>query len=251
MNSTAIGAMAFAFIAGAGVLGLRVRAALPHHHQSADTKEAVRILMGVVATMAALVLGLLVASTKGAYDNQKSQITQLSAKIVFLDRVLAIYGAETAETRVLLKRSAEDMVTHTWSSQPSRPAELAPSAASGAELYASIERLAPQNEMQRTLKSQAIQLATDLGQARWLLFEESGTSISLPFLIIVLAWFAIIFVSVGLFAPTNSAVIVAMILAALSASSAIFLILELDMPFDGLIQISSEPMRNALRHLGQ
>ena len=105
MNSTIAGAIVFACLFGAGLLGMRVRAALPQHHLSADTKDAVRIGMGLVATMAALVLGLLVASTKGAYDTQKNEVSQMAAKIVFLDRVLANYGSETAETRDLLRRS--------------------------------------------------------------------------------------------------------------------------------------------------
>ena len=104
--------------------------------------------------------------------------------------------------------------------------------------------------MQRSLKSQAAQIATDLGQMRWLLFEQTETSISLPMLIILISWLAIIFMSIGLFAPPNATVIVALMMAALSVSGAIFLILELDMPFDGVIQISPAPMRNALIHLG-
>jgi hypothetical protein len=119
------------------------------------------------------------------------------------------------------------------------------------ELFHSIQKLSPQNDAQRSLKSQALQVAIDLGQTRWLLFEQTGTSISFPMLIVLLFWMAIVFVSVGLFAPPNATVIVTLMLAALSVSGAIFLILELDNPFNGVIQISPEPMRNALIHLGR
>src|SRR5436305_13453208 len=105
MNSTVAGAIVFACLFGAGLLGMRLRAALPEHHLTADTRDAVRIGMGLVATMAALVLGLLVASTKGAYDTQKSEVRQMAAKIVFLDRVLAYYGSEAAESRFVLRCS--------------------------------------------------------------------------------------------------------------------------------------------------
>jgi len=104
--------------------------------------------------------------------------------------------------------------------------------------------------VQRSLKSQAVQIATDLGQMRWLLFEQTESSISLAMLIVLISWLAIIFMSAVLFAPPNATVIVAVMLAALSVAGAIFLILELDMPFDGVIQISPAPMRNALIHLG-
>src|SRR5213596_699290 len=251
MDSTVVGALVFAVLFGAGLLGVRVRAALPEDHLSTDTKDAVRIGMGLVATMAALVLGLLVASTKGAYDTQKNEVSQMAAKIVFLDRVLANYGPETGGARKLLRGSVGSAINRMWPDRKSsQTAQLDPSVSSGEAFFNSIQNLSPQNDVQRSLKSQAAQVATDVGQMRWLLFEQTETSISLPMLIILICWLAIIFMSAGLFAPPNATVIVALMLAALSVSGAIFLILELDMPFDGVIQISPAPMRNALIHLG-
>jgi hypothetical protein len=228
-----------------------VRAALPEHHLTADTRNAVRIGMGLVATMAAVVLGLLVASTKGAYDTQKSEVTQMAAKIVFLDRMLANYGPETAETRELLRGSVGSAINRMWpDKESSQAARLDPSVSSGEAFFNSIQNLSPQNDVQRSLKSQIGQVASDVGQMRWLLFEQTESSISLPMLIVLISWLAIIFMSVGLFAPPNATVIVALMLAAFSVAGAIFLILELDMPFEGVIQISPAPMRNALIHLG-
>jgi hypothetical protein len=251
MNSPITGALVFACLFGAGLLGVRVRAALPEDHLSSDTKDAVKVGMGLVATMAALVLGLLVASTKGAYDTQKSEVAQMAAKIVFLDRVLANYGSEAAESRDLLRRTVGSAINRMWPGRKaSQAAQLDPSATSGEAFFNSIQQLSPQNDAQRSLKSQAVQVATDVGQMRWLLFEQTETSISVTMLIILIAWLAIIFMSAGLFAPPNATVIIALMLAAVSVAGAIFLILELDMPFDGLIQISQRPMRNALTHLG-
>ena len=132
----------------------------------------------------------------------------------------------------------------------SQAAQLDPSVSSGEAFFNSIQNLSPQNDVQRSLKSQAVQIATDLGQMRWLLFEQTESSISFAMLIVLISWLAIIFMSAVLFAPPNATVIVAVMLAALSVAGAIFLILELDMPFDGVIQISPAPMRNALIHLG-
>jgi hypothetical protein len=251
MNSTITGALVFACFFGAGLLGVRVRAALPEDHLSSETKDAVKVGMGLVATMAALVLGLLVASTKGSYDTQKNEVTQMAAKTVFLDRVLANYGSESAESRDLLRRSVGSAIDHMWpDKKSSQAAQLDPSVSSGETFFNSIQKLSPQNDVQRSLKSQAAQIATDLGQMRWLLFEQTETSISVAMLIVLISWLAIIFMSAGLFAPANATVIIALMLAALSVSGAIFLILELDMPFDGVIQISKKPMYNALAHLG-
>jgi len=251
MSSTIEGLIVFACLFGAGLLGVCIRAALPEHHLTTETKDAVRIGMGLVATMAALVLGLLVASTKGAYDTQKGEVSQMAAKIVFLDRVLANYGSETAKTRELLRGSVESAIDRMWpDKKSSQTAQLDPSVTSGEAFFNSIQNLSPQNDVQRNLKSQAVQIATDLGQMRWLLFEQTETSISVAMLIVLISWLAIIFMSAGLFGPPNATVIIALMLAALSVSGAIFLILELDMPFDGVIQISQRSMRNALIHLG-
>ena len=94
-------------------------------------------------------------------------------------------------------------------------------------------------------------MAIDLGKMRWLMFEQGSTSISLPLLAVLVFWLAIVFTSFGLFAPTNPTVIATLFFCALSVSAAIFLILEMYTPFEGLIQISSAPLRNALAHLGQ
>ena len=251
MSDNAIGLIVLACIFGASLLGMLMRPALSQHHLSADTKDSVKLGMGLVGTMAALILGLLVAAAKSAYDTEKSEVTQMAAKLVFLDRVLANYGPESAETRVVLRRMVEDSLNRMWPDERSHNAQLDPIGSGGEEVHKAIQKLAPRNDVQGSLKSQAVGVVSDIGQMRWLLFEQSGSSISMPLLIVVISWLAIIFFSWGLFAPGNSIAIAALLLAAVSVSGAIFLILELDQPFDGLIHISSGPMRNALAHLGK
>ena len=251
MSSTMMGLLVFGCVFGAASLAMLLRGMIPQHHLSADTKDTVKLAMGLVATMAALVLGLLVASAKGAYDSGRTTMTQMAAKISFLDRVLALYGPEAAPTRGLLHGVVERMVDRIWPDATSQPAQLNPTASSGEALYGEIQKLSPQNDAQRALKTQSLATAMELAQMRWLLFEQSSTAISTPLLAVVVCWLAILFFSFGLFAPRNGTVIAALMVAALSVSCAIFLILELDHPFDGLIQISSGPMRTVLTHLGQ
>jgi len=250
MSSYALGAIVFACVFGAALLAMRLHAALPEHHLSEDTKDTVKLAMGLVATMAALVLGLLVASAKGAYDTEKSEVVQMAGKVAFLDRVLAQYGPGAAEARAMLRRALEGAISNIWPKDNSQGPPSVPVTASGQALYDALLRLAPQGDAQQSLKAQALAMAFDLGQMRWVLFEQSGTSISAPLLVIVVFWLAILFFSFGLFGPSNATAIAALLVAALSVSAAIFLILELDHPFGGLIQISSEPMLNALNHLG-
>jgi hypothetical protein len=118
-------------------------------------------------------------------------------------------------------------------------------------IYDKIQELAPHTDTQRALQSQAESIAINVGQTRWLLFEQSGSSISTPFLVVVVFWLSILFVSFGLFAPRNGTVIVTLLVSAMAVAGAIFLILELDHPFSGLVQISSAPLRNALAVLGR
>jgi hypothetical protein len=251
MTSTTIGLCIFACVFGASAAAMLIRNALPKHHLSADTKDLVKLAMGLVATMAALVLGLLVASAKGSYDTQKAEVVQMAAKVAFLDRTLAHYGPEAAQARAVLRRALEVTITRIWPANKLKEAPLAPTAAGGEVLFDMLQNLAPQTDPQRSLKAQALAQATDLGQMRWLLFEQSGSSISTPLLVIVVFWLAILFFSFGLFGPANSTAVAALMVAALSVSGAIFLVLELDQPFSGLIRISNQPMLSALSQLGR
>jgi hypothetical protein len=207
--------------------------------------------MGLVATMAALVLGLLVASAKGSYDAQSSELIEMSVNIALLDRVLAHYGPETKEARDLLRDSVLRALDQMWSKDRTSASPVAPPSAGGEILYDKMQRLSPKNDTQRALQGQASSIAMDLGKTRWLMFEQSTISVSLPLLIVLVLWLTVIFISFGIFAPFNATVVVSLLVSALSVSGAIFLILEMYEPYGGLIKISSAPLRAALAQLGQ
>ncbi len=246
-----IGWIVMACVFGGVLLGMALRLILPEHHLSADSKDVIKLGMALTATMSALVLALLTNSAKGSYDAQRNEVTQLSANIILLDRVLAHYGPETKEARALVKLSAAGMIDRIWPENRSGLAQLAPNTAVAEGFFDKIQELSPQNEVQRSLQAQALKTSIDIGQARLLLLEQGGRSIPMPFLALLVFWLTIIFLSFGLFAPPNATVIVTLFLCALSVSGAIFLIMELDRPFGGLIQISAAPLRNAIVHLGK
>jgi hypothetical protein len=238
--------IAFACVLGGTFLGIFLRNRLPGHHLSAATKDVVRLGTGLIGTIAGLVLGLLIASANSTYETQSSQVQQLTANIVLLDRTLAQYGPETELARNLLRRGVASMADRIWRENGSDSGKVAPFEASAASLslYDEILKLSPRNDTQRSL-----QTVQDLGKTRLLLFAEARMAIPIPFLVVLISWLAIIFASFSLFADTNSTTIVALSIFALSASAAIFLILELSHPFTGLMTISSEPLRNALATL--
>jgi Protein of unknown function (DUF4239) len=246
-----VGCIVLACVFGGALLGMAIHTMLPEHHLNAESKDVIKLGMGLIATMSALVLALLTNSAKGSYDTQRSEVTQLSANVILLDRVLAHYGPETKEARDLVKLSAAGMIDRMWPNEPVRTAKSGPITTSGELFFDKIQELTPKNEVQHSLQAQAISLSIGIGQARLLLFEQGGRSIPMPFLVLLIFWVTVIFLSFGLFAPHNATVIATLFLCALSVSGAIFLIMELDRPFGGIIQISSAPLRNAMDNIGK
>jgi hypothetical protein len=225
--------------------------ALPGHHLLEDTKDVVRLGTGLVGTIAALVLGLLIASAKTSYDTQNSQVKQITADIILIDLLLEQYGSEARPARDLLRRAIDPLIERIWHEGRSQTAKGAPFEATRAVevAYAAIQQLSPQTDAQRSVKARALQISTEAAQTHLLLFAEAGGSIPMPFLTILVFWLAIIFASFGLFSRLNPIAIAALFIFALSASGAIFLILELGQPFEGFMQISSAPLSNALAPL--
>jgi len=251
MNTSLTAVIVFGLLVGTVFLGMGLRRLLPEDHVSSDSRDVVKLAMGLVATMSALVLGLLVSSAKGSYDTERNEVIQMAGKVAFLDRLLAAYGPEAGEARAQLHNTVADAVQRMWPGEAGRPANLAPDTQLAKVTYGAIQHLAPNDDTQRSLKAQAATLAMDLGQVRSLLAAQSIASISKPMLIILVAWLAIIFLGFSVLAPPNATAILALMVSTLAVSGAIFLILELDQPFGGLIQISSEPMRKALHEVAK
>jgi hypothetical protein len=246
LSSITISLLAFAFVFGGALLGIILRAALPQNALTSDSRDAVKLGMGLVGTLAALVLGLLIASAKTSYDTQNVELIDMSSKAVLLDRVLAHYGPEAKEARSELRGS----VMHTFDMLFSKNASQLEST-KGEILYDRIQGLSPKDDVQRSIKAQALSLVLAMGEMRWLMAEQRMSSISVPLLVVLIFWLTIIFMSFGLFAPRNATVIISLLVSALSVSGAIFLILEMYSPYAGLIHVSSAPLRAAISRLGQ
>ena len=255
MSSIAISLIALACIFGGMLLGMFLRPLLPEHHLSEDTRDAVKLGIGMIATMAALVLGLMISSAKGSFDTLNSGLRNTGAKIILLDRAMARYGPETREARDILKDGVSTAVERIW---PAEKKEIeikkfdGQSTTKGVELEEKLRQLSPRNDDQRRLQSQALQFSGDIREGIWQMYEQVGQrSIPTPFLVLLVCWLTLIFFSIGLFTSPNTTVIAILFICAVSAASSLFLILELDQPFGGLIQISSAPLHNALARLGQ
>ena len=248
MNDLWISLIVFAVIFGSALTGVFVRPLLSEKHLHPDSKEVVKMATGLIGTLAALVLGLLIASAKSSFDQKTNQVRQMTATIILLDDLLAQYGPEAASLRTLLRQSIPPLANRIWREEEipaSNPVHFESTAQSLA-FENQLERLSPNNDTERSLLSRAIQAFTEGAQIRLQLFAQAGGSIPAPFLIILVFWLGAIFVSFTLFARTNLVVMAALFVCALSFACAIFLVLELDNPFSGLMGISSATLRGAL-----
>jgi Protein of unknown function (DUF4239) len=242
----------FGCVFGGALVGMLVHRIVPEHHLGADSKDVMKLAMGVLATMSALVLALLISSAKISHDTQSNEVTQMAADFIQLDRVLAHYGPETKDARALLYATVARGLGQSQSvSGHSQALDSAATTSSADNFFEKIEQLQPRSDFQRSLYAQAMQISAELSRNRSLLLEQTAGSIPMPFLVVLIFWLSMLFAGFGLFSPTNATVIGVLLVCALSIAGAIFLVLEMDRPFEGLIQISSAPLRNALAHLGK
>jgi hypothetical protein len=246
MSALALSCLIFVLTLGGILLGTLLRRVLPEHHLSKDSQDVVRLGVGLIATIAALLLGLLIAAAKSSFDTQSTQVTQITADIILLDNLLAQYGPEAHPIRQQMRSAIGPFTDQLWREKQASSAMPFEANASAEQVYLAVQALSPQNDLQRSLQARAAQISNDLAQTRLLLFAESGNVIPAPFLAILVLWLVIIFASFSLFSALNATVFTCLSLFALSASCAIFLILELGQPFSGLMTISSAPLRHAL-----
>jgi len=245
-------ALLIAAVTFAGALfGIWLRRHLPEHHVDSDSKDVIKLAMGLVATMTALVLGMVVSSAKAEFNAEDSNVNASAANVLQLDRVLARYGVETAEIRGLIQRALARRIAQVWPETGSIDSLDDPQMERGLEgIVDRILALDPKTDGQHWLQTQALQIVTALQSNRWLMLERESAGIAHPFVIVVVCWLTLIFGSFGLFAPRHATSIAALAVCAVSVAAAIFLILEMEHPYQGLIKISPAPLLFALQHLG-
>lgn len=246
MNSALIFLILLSSLVAMVLVGQRLQRHLPDHHLNANSKDAVKLGMGLVATMTALLLGLLVSSAKGTYDTRRAEVIEIAAKVTLLDHMLTAYGPDAAEARALFREAITEGVRRVWSDVASARAPLAAFTQGDYRVYTAILGLSSGNDLQRDLKVRAATVAADIDHLYMLLLAQSGASILDPLLIAVSFWLVVLFLSFGLLAPTNATATLSLIMAAVSVASAIFLTMELDHPLIGMINLSGEPLFNAL-----
>jgi hypothetical protein len=250
MHAVEVGLLAFAFVFSGALAGMAIRGRVPPEHLVPEAKDTVRLAIGLVVTMTGLVLGMLVSSAKTFYDGEKNQVAQLGSQIVLLNGLLAEYGPETVPTRIEARKFVELAIDRVWPTENSQVSHLRPTNDGSSYFYEQLRLLAPKTDEQRTIKAQLMALTSSLRETYWLMYLQSEqTSMPRPLLAVVILWLVAIFASFGLFAPRNATVVVTLIVCALAASAAIFIISSLYSPFSGVLKISPVSAREALSQM--
>ncbi len=234
-----------------GVIGLVLHRIVPHAHLTKDTQDVVRLGTGMLSVMASLVLGLLIATAKGTYDRTDHDIRSYAAELILLNETLRDYGDAAAAPRRLLRDYTARLLSDNWPEANARPVRLDDSAAGILleHVREAIRALAPVDAGQRWLLEQALDIGVSLQRQRWLLIEQTGPSVQPIVVVILVSWVTLIFASFGLNAPRNGTVVTAFFVCSLAVGASVFLILELDNPFGGVLKVPAAPMVSALTQM--
>lgn len=236
------------FIAAGVLIGFFLQGVLPKNHLTVESKDTLKLAGGLLATLTALVLGLLVTAANGSFDTANATIVQGGANIIMLDRILANYGPETKEVRAQIRQSLSEGIERIWAPEKKQVGG-SHALESGIQMLAvqrKLRELKPRDDAQRLLIAQASQVCHELAQSRWALIEQMQNHLPLPLLVVLVFWSTTLFISFGLVAPRNATVLVALLVCALSVALAIGLVLELNRPLDGFIKVSDAPLRKVL-----
>jgi hypothetical protein len=228
-------------------IGLMMRYWLPEEHITGDSKEVIRLATALIGTMAAVVLALLFASTRNSFQDTDNNVGRMTTSVIQLDHTLQDYGPEGRPLREALRRDVVSIVASIWKDDATVQ-RLAPPDAQSAQVtvLTMLRQMTPANPLQGALQARALSVSGDLEQMRLSLIAQPTDSLSKPFVTVLVLWLCFIFLSFSMSAKANTTLVVVLVICAFAASSAIYLILELQQPFDGLLQIPNVALRNAL-----
>jgi hypothetical protein len=235
------------------VLGSLIRRRLPDHHLRDDSKDVIKATSGMIATLVALVIGLLVSSSKSSYDEASSGVTQMGAKVILLDRALGRYGPEARAIRDRLREGLAASIDHLWPTGRGRKPNLGAAERRIAidDVQEMIMQLAPQDETHRVIRAYALETCGAIVQSRWLMIERAQTTLPAVILGMLIFWLTVLFASLGLLAPRNATTWCCLFVCAVSMAGAIYLILEMNRPHEGAVQVSPAPLQKALSVIGK
>lgn len=250
MTATFLSAIVAAVIFSGALIGFALPRVLPEQHLSKETLDAIRLGTGMLSVLASLVLGLLVATVKTSFDATDSAVRSYAADLIVLDETLRDYGNGALPIRRSVRDYTSRLLTDVWlAGDHPYLTENRQAGEALEQVREQIRALPTANADQKWLVDQALQIVTTMLRQRWLLIERAGPSVQPVVIWLLVSWIVAIFISFGINAPRHATMMVALLVVAAAIGSAMFLVLEMDTPFEGVLRISSEPMATALSHM--
>ncbi|AZO31118.1 DUF4239 domain-containing protein [Mesorhizobium sp. M1B.F.Ca.ET.045.04.1.1] len=251
MGEVLIGLGIFACLTGAAIVSLMVYEHFPTHHRQDDTSAVVRLAANLFVVLSSLVLGLMINSAKNTFEAINSNVHTFAIDIILLDRTLRQYGPEADGARQSLTAYVQRVVdTSTADSDttvvPNRLSELLLN-----QVGDILAGLTPADARQTAAQQAATQQLQKLIEQRWILAEQSEGAIPAPLIALLVAWLTLIFASFGFRAPRNATIVGTFVISGALAAAAVYLIIDMDAPFSGPIQVSPAPLQRALAELTQ
>ena len=249
MSPIAVGALVTVIVLAGAAFGAWARTRLPAHHLDEDTRDMVKVGVGFLSTLAALVLGLIVASAKTAFDARADEVHAAAAKIALAGEELRSLGPEGDSLRARLRQAVADRADALWGPGGPRASTPGQWEVSVARIRVGLHAIVPADDAQREAKVKALQAFDELERLRSVAVVSEGSSVTMPLLVLLVAWMVVIAAAINVFAPRHGTVAAFNVLCALSSASAIVMVLEMDQPFGGFIRVSDAPIRAAVAAL--
>ncbi|TIQ33543.1 MAG: DUF4239 domain-containing protein [Mesorhizobium sp.] len=251
MGEVLVGTAIFACLAGAALVSLMVHERFPAHHRQDDTSAVVRLAANLFVVMSSLVLGLMINSAKNTFEAIDGNVHAFATDLILLDRTLRQYGPETDSARQSLTAYVQRVVDTSAADNdttvvPNKLSELLLN-----QVGDILAGLTPADAKQTAAQQAATQQLRKVIEQRWILAEQSEGAIPAPLIALLVAWLTLIFASFGFRAPRNATVVCTCLISGALVAAAIYLIMDMDTPFSGPIQVSPAPLQRALAELTQ
>jgi hypothetical protein len=254
MHSYLIATVSFLCILGGALGGLFMQGFLPPHHLSKESQESIKLGAGLIATMAALILGLLVSSSKGTYDRVNILINEAAANTISLNQTLKSFGPEADPLRQTLLERVTAIRDDIWPENNKAAKKSADALRKGSTILGMVKMIADLKSNDPgalQMQSNAIAIATELNKQRWQITIESTSKLPLTLIVIPIFWITFLTFVYGLFAPRNPTVAMVLFFCSLSIAGAIYLICEMSMPLDGSIKVPGQPFQTVIEILSK
>jgi len=247
MNEVRIATFVFLCLSAASLGALFCYERLPEHQRQDDTQKVLHLIANIFVVMTSLVLGLMISSAKSRFDGVNQDVHSYATQLILLDRMLLLYGPEAGDTRQTLLAYTERAANGQWTAEGRLSDKTSERLLE--DVGTCLRALEPNRDPQLSIWNDMREQYRKALELRWGLVEQAEGSLPRPLMLMVVAWLVLIFAVFGFRAPRNAIVVTGFIAAAALMGGAIYLIVDMDVPFEGPIQVSPAPLQRALTEM--